>query len=71
MLDEVEGVPIGVLRAGQQRLSPGLGTRIDRGLREMSLENGPGDFTSAAARPPRFAGQPALEVSRQPNGQHR
>ena len=49
MFDEVEGVAIGILRAGQQRLPARLRVRIDNGARQVSFEDRAGDFAPAAA----------------------
>jgi hypothetical protein len=68
--DEVQRLAVRVLRADEQRLSPRLGTRIDRGTREMRLEDGSGDFTSAPASSPSLAGEAALQLSSQSDRQH-
>lgn len=65
MLDEVEGVTIGLRRAGQQRLTPRFGVRIDDRAHEVGFEDRPGDLTPASARPTGFSGEPALQLTSQ------
>ena len=60
MLDEVEGVTVGILRAGQERLTPRFRVRIDDGTREVGFEDRASHLAPAAPRPAGLSGEPAL-----------
>lgn len=68
MLDESEGVAVGVLGAGEERLTPRFGLRIDDWARKVSFEDVTGDLAAAAPRAPGLARQPTLQVSSESYG---
>lgn len=71
MLDEGEGLAIGILGAGQERLPPGLGSRIGDRACEVGFEDVAGDRTPATSCAAGFPGEPALQLARESDGQDR